>query len=88
MKQAYLITAVMQDGDHEHRHFAIVRATNPFEAATKAAKSMPRDKDGLDKRNSKWGFGDNMTSTLLHGIKPLAENQAELLQNLGVAHTL
>ena len=84
----YLVTATIQDGNHEHRAYAIIFGNNEADAHKRAYKTAPTDCCGLDNRNSKWGWGDNTTATRIRSIKPLTKEQNEVLQTLGVAHAL
>lgn len=82
----YLITVTTTDGDHEHRHFAVIRAADQQSAEERAEASIEVDDYKMDTADSPWGYGDCMTATELNSVLKLSEAEASSLHTLGIAH--
>lgn len=87
-QEPYLITVTMVDGEHEHRHHAVIRAANQQEAEERATASVTLDASEMDTEDSPWAFGDGMTATKLEHVLKLSEAEASSLHTLGIAYEM
>lgn len=86
----FLIAVEIVDGLHEHRDWGIVEAQNLGEAEKMATTQIDIDNDDSDSTDEAkyWLYGDGMMSVRLHTVHPLTENDAEVLQKLGIAYII
>jgi hypothetical protein len=84
----FLITTEIQNNGHEHSGYFLMRARNEASAQKKADRLCPHDGCGMDTAKSPVGYGDGLTSTEVHSVKPITPDEAETLERLNMAHYL
>jgi hypothetical protein len=82
----FLFTVILQDGDHEHLNYALIRATD-MDSAWKIGNQELHD-IGETANGKHWSYGDGETATRAVEMQEIKSQEAKILRKLGVVHYL
>lgn len=74
-QKTYLVEALIVDGDHEHRNFALIRAYDLNEAEVKS-----------EKKSDYFLYDDGLADVKKLAVTVISDSQASLIQRLRMAY--
>lgn len=76
----YLLEVTIQDGEHEHRDFALIKAVDDQSARALGEEEASNETEGY------WAYGDELTTTELRKVTRVLPKEAQVINTLGLAH--